>query len=278
MLLSISICLASFFSLICLLRSKKLSLGLPIAYLFALLFIHVPGAFAHLLGGQYLFDNGATEIGIRYTAIGSVCFVVGVWIAHMLSSSGKESMLRRLPPGTWRRFTLFCLVGGLLVTYTLRLVVRIPSIGAIIEKGGGVWVLGTLLGLGLAMKRGDLRGIALWSLAMGIYPVLTLLLGGFLSFGSTPVFIILSALVIFTHSHWRIALAVPLVSYVFCILFLSYFLNRDDIRDAVWGGAELRTRVSESLKIVTDIKLFDPDNPKHLDALDQRLNQNFFVG
>ena len=38
------------------------------------------------------------------------------------------------------------------------------------------------------------------------------------------------------------------------------------------------TRISESGKMFTRIAWFDPDSEEHLDALDQRLNQNFFVG
>jgi hypothetical protein len=256
-----------------------MSLGLPIAYLFALLFIHVPGAIAHMTGAWFLSDTEATRIGIQYTAIGAVCFVAGVWLAHRHAPPQQLSGRPRvLTPAALDRFTRFCLIAGLLVTYTLRLVVTIPSIGAIIEKSGGIWVLGALLGLQAAVLRSNFGEIAFWGLAMSVYPVLTLLLGGFLSFGSTPVFIILSALVISIRSNRRVAVAVPVVSYVFFIMFLSYFQNRDDIRGAVWGRADLSTRARESLKIVTGMELFDPGNPRHLDALDQRLNQNYFVG
>ena len=78
MLTSVIICLASLVVLVWWLRREKASLAIPIAYLFALLFIHVPGAIAHIVGGDYLPDTAATEIGIRYTAIGAVAFVAGV--------------------------------------------------------------------------------------------------------------------------------------------------------------------------------------------------------
>ena len=50
MTLLIFVCLAAFFSLLQLLRRDRVSLGLPIAYLYSLLLIHVPGAFAHVFG------------------------------------------------------------------------------------------------------------------------------------------------------------------------------------------------------------------------------------
>lgn len=280
MVFSVLICLASFALLIRLLRSKKASLGLPIAYLFTLLFIHVPGAVAHIVPGNWLGDPEATEIGIHITAISAACFTIGVWIARLLPQGKQrvQALQRISTPADWRRFALYCLVGGLLVTYTLRLVVRIPSVGAVVEKGGGIWVFGVLLGFGIAFRQRSVKAILLWSMAMAIYPILTLLLGGFLSFGSTPVFVILSALVVFTRSHWRIAVAVPLAALFFVTLFLSYFQNRNNIRDAVWGGEGLESRVSESVKMITDFEIFDPRKFEHLNALDQRLNQNFFVG
>lgn len=278
MLASVIICLASLAVLVWWLRREKASLGIPIAYLFALLFIHVPGAVAHMVGGAYLTDTAATEVGIRYTAIGAVAFVMGViGIRAIVGLRHRKKPVQPTSAGR-HRFAVFCLVAGLLVTYTLQLIVNIPSIGAIIEKGGGIWVLGVLLGLQSAVRRGDPRQSALWLAAMGVYPVLTLLLGGFLSFGSTPVFIILSALVISARSAWRVGIALPIVALVFSTMFLSYFQNRDQIRDAVWGGSDMKTRISESATIVTKMEWFDPENPQHLDALDRRLNQNYFVG
>jgi hypothetical protein len=260
------------------LRREKASLGIPIAYLFALLFIHVPGAIAHMVGGDYLSDTAATEIGIRYTAIGTVSFVFGViGIGAIADFRHRKKSIQLTSAGRYQ-FAVFCLVTGLLVTYTLRLIVKIPSIGAIIEKGGGIWVLGVLLGLQSAVRRGDSRQIALWLAAMGVYPVLTLLLGGFLSFGSTPIFIILSALIISTRSTLRVGIGLPVAALVFFTMFLSYFQNRDQIRDAVWGGADMKARLSESAAIFTKMEWFDPMNPQHLDALDRRLNQNYFVG
>jgi hypothetical protein len=275
MILSTIICLISFIWLIVLLRRDQISVGVPVAYLFALLFIHVPGAVAHIYGEGFLADTEDTVIGIRYTAIGSVCFVVGVWASRRFTKVGIPHYV------LWEthRFALFCLVLGLMTNYTLRvLFVQVPSIAAVVEKGGGIWVLGVLLGLQSALAKANIRAAMVWLAAMFIFPVLTLLLGGFLSFGSTPIFLILAALVISTHSAKRIAIAVPVVAFLFFSLFLSYFQNRDNIRGAVWGRAAMSERVDESLNIFRDIELFDPENVAHLQALDVRLNQNYFVG
>jgi hypothetical protein len=275
---SVIICFGAFAVLVWWLRRDKVSLGIPIAYLFSLLFIHVPGAIAHLVGGEYLYDTKATEIGIRYTAIGTVAFTAGVILVGSFADARQRKNSAELTSVGLHRFSVFCLLTGLLVTYTLRLFVSIPSIGAIIEKGGGIWVFGVLLGLQSAMRRADRGQITSWLAAMGVYPLLTLLLGGFLSFGATPVFVILSALTISTRSSWRVGIGLPVVALVFFTMFLSYFNNRDHIRNAVWGGAAMTDRVRESARIFSGLELFDSQDQRHLEALDRRLNQNFFVG
>jgi hypothetical protein len=61
-------------------------------------------------------------------------------------------------------------------------------------------------------------------------------------------------------------------------VFLSYFQHRDQIREAVWGGADMTERIDASLDMVSSFGLFDPGSPEHLNSLDQRLNQNYFAG
>jgi hypothetical protein len=274
MILSICICLASFAVLVMLLRHSGISLGLPIAYLFALLFIHVPGAIAHVVGGSDLTPSTYTETGIWFTAIAAVCFCVGVGVVHLGSKK------KRVPcrPCKRRDFAIFCAVAGLFVTYALQTIFSIPSFGAVVDKGGAIWILGVVLGLSDALRRGVPREIILWLVVMCIFPGLTLLRAGFLSFGSTPVFVILAGLVIMTRSNWRVAIGVPLVSLLFFHLFLSYFSNRDDIREAVAMGATMETRIERSLNIIKAFTLFSPDNSAQMRALDDRLNQNYFVG
>lgn len=270
---SIALCLASFGGLVWMLRRDGISLGLPVAYLFGLLLIHVPGAIAHVMGGDVLSDSDLTALGIRFTAIGSIFFVAGVWIATSFADD-------ELQPGAASRhqFWLFCLVAGWLVTYGLSFLGRIPSLGAAIEKGGAVWMLGVLLGLRAAMWRSDATRVALWTGALVVYPVLMLLLGGFLSYGSAAVIIVLSALVISTRSSWRVSLGVVAAAVLGVNLFISYFQHRDEIRGAVWGGAPVEVRVDTAMNMFRDFEWFNPANERHLLSLDQRLNQNYFAG
>ena len=273
LIFSIFICLGVFCWLVWMLRHSTVSVGLPIAYLFGLLLIHVPGAFAHLLGGDILGDSDFTGLGISFTAIGASCFVAGVWLARSPNVEVPEYRA-----ADRHHFSLFCLIAGWIFTYGLSSFLEIPSLGAVVHKGGAVWMLGVMLGLRAAMLRGNAKWAGIWLGALAVYPVLTLLLSGFVSYGTAAITIVLSVLVVSTRSHWRVAAGVIVAAILGLNLFLSYFEHRDEIRDAVWGGAPIEDRIDASMNIFRDLKWFNPANEIQLTSLDQRLNQNYFLG
>lgn len=274
MTLSLLICIAAFFWLLKRLRRDGISLGLPVAYLYSLLQIHVPGAYAHLVGSDLLSDSNFTEIAIRFTAIGSVCFVAGVCMAH----SG-VSPQPRCSPGHRQQFWVFCLFGGWIFSYGLGpLLHEIPSLGAAIDTGAGIWILGVMLGLRTALQHEDQKRTAIWLGALMVYPVLMLLFGGFLSYGSTAAIIVLSTLTISTRSLGRVLAGIVITTFLGLSVFVAYFQHRDNIREEVWGGAPLQSRIDSITDTYRDFEWFNPSNEKHLLALDARLNQNYFAG
>jgi hypothetical protein len=273
MTILILVCIAAFLWLLWLLRRDRASLGLPIAYLYSLLLIHVPGAFAHVVGRDVLINSDLTEMAMRFTAIGSMCFVPGVWLAR--SSVPKVSFRRDVDrPQFWR----FCLIGGWICVYGLTPLYHIPSVSAAVDKGGGIWMLGVMLGLRAAVQRRDLKWTVLWLGALMVYPVLMLLLGGFLSYGSAAIILVCSALTISTRSHGRVVAGVAIFTFLSLSIFVNYFQHRSDIRDQVWGGASLDARIESVVNTFKDFEWLDPSDRHHLIALDQRLNQNYFVG
>lgn len=273
MIFSIIVCIASLFVLLWVLRKDQLSLGLPIAYLGSLLLIHVPGALAHALTGDRLEGNEYVETGIIYTAIGCTFFVAGVWVARATTN------VRTSPrPGDRRAFAYFCLIGGWTFVYALSPLNRITSVGAVIETGGSIWMLGTMLGLRAALLARNLQRALIWGAALAVYPVLMLLLGGFLSYGAAAVMVVLSILTIYARSYSRAAIGVSIAAFLGVTFFVNYFDHRDDIRSNVWGGASMENRVSSVTDMITSVHPISLDNDKDLTALDVRLNQNMFVG
>lgn len=277
---SIAVCIAAFFLLLWMLRKEALSLGLPIAYLFSLLLIHVPGAYVRLVTNVHSvtdigpISNSFVETGIYFTAIGSVSFVVGVWAVRLFPMRQRP----KVPEIDDWMFSRFCLFGGWLFTYGLSALHSIPSLGAATDAAGTIWMLGVMLGLRSAITERNLKLIGAWLAALAVYPVLRLLLGGFLSYGSAAAIIVLSTLTISVKGRWKVTLGLIVSVYLGLSVFVNYFGHRNQIRHEVWGGAPLEDRVSATLDMFSNFNWFSTDNRRHVMALDERLNQNFFAG
>ncbi len=139
-------------------------------------------------------------------------------------------------------------------------------------------MLGALLGLRAAVQSGNLQRILIWCGALMVYPTIMLVAGGFISYGAAAAMIVVSVLAILARSYWRAVAGIVVASLVGLTLFVNYFEHREDIRESVWGGASMENRLGSVGEIATNFHLIDLDSDKDLIALDQRLNQNLFVG
>src|SRR5262249_8987998 len=209
MTFSILVCLAAFFGLLWMLRADRVSLGLPIAYLCSLLLIHVPGAFAHAVNDGFLYGSDLVEIGIDFTAIGSICFVAGVWLARF-----RKPQVSMPSGGDHSAFWFFCLIGGWIFTFGFGFLRDIPSVGAAVNNGCALGMLGVMLGLRAATERGDIKWIGFWLCVLMAYPVVRLLTGGFLSYGIAAAIVVCSILAISIRSRWRVVVGLVVVTFL----------------------------------------------------------------
>ena len=273
MIIELLTCLLAFSWLIWLVLKRRQSLGLPIAYLGGLLLIHVPGALAYIFSGDVLHYAGATSVGFRYASVAALCFVLGAW---MVPTRKVRLAVHTRFERTY--FCYFCLLGGWGFVYVLSPLHRIPSVGAVVDEAGALWMLGVMLGLREAISCKAHAKVLLWSGALLVYPVAMLLLGGFLSYGSAAAIIVGSGVLASARSYPRALLGVSLVAVVGLSLFVNYFSHRKAIRKEVWGGASLSDRLFSVGDMFLDFQLFNPADPVQAQSLDERLNQNYFVG
>ena len=124
-------------------------------------------------------------------------------------------------------FCYFCLLGGWAFVYVLSPLHRIPSVGAVVDEAGALWMLGVMLGLRDAISSKVPVKVFLWSGALLVYPVVMLLLGGFLSYGSAAAIIVASGLLVSARSYPRALLGVSLAAF----LGLSLFVVRSSVAD-----------------------------------------------
>lgn len=274
MILSILLCLGCFGLVVRLLRSRGASLGLPLAYLYLLLLIHVPGAIAHALPWSRLSQPEVTAVGIQLTAFGCLAYVAGLWLARL--------RLRPVPlvaEAASSRFLKYCVVGGWVTAFGLApWVGRTPSLNALVNAGGTIWMVGVMLGLAKAMRAGNRRALWTWLLVIGVYPAVILVRNGFLSYGTNAAIKCLAPLVLVARTGWRAWTGVLGVTALGMGLFSTYFSMRNDLRALIKGKEDMEERIAESSRIVTSFRMFDAQDEEQLSYVHQRLNQNYFVG
>jgi hypothetical protein len=278
MTISILVCMAMLAALTWWVRTDRVSLGLPVAYLITLLLIHVPGAYAYSVSSGLLANPEVTENGIFLTAIGAVSFLGGVLLVRLSTPISIIQFATSGSTSATKRFSRFCLLGGWAFTYGLSPLHNISSLGAAVDKGGAIWMLGVILGLREALHQRSLCQAGIWLGALLVYPVGMLLLGGFLSYGAAAAIVAGSALIVWARTYARVALGLAIATYLGLTIFVNYFESRDAIRREVWGGAPLEQRVDTVLEVASNFHWFDSGDRLDLLALDERLNQNFFVG
>lgn len=278
---SVAACLAGLCLLLWLLRRNGPSLALPFAYLSLLLVNHVPGAVVPLLDREFNVHLSEVARGIMLTAIGVVCFVIGVWYARHQTRERQRSPQPPSPTGIFRddrAFWVFCLLAGWLFTFGLTPLRNLPSIGAVIYNGGAIWMLGVLLGLRWSIREKRRIWTAIWFGCLAVYPAMILFTAGFLGYGATAALIVVCSLAVSGRGYAKTFVVMAAVVYLGLSLFSNYFQARDRIRAAVWWEGSMERRIDAISGIITDWKFFDTSDQFVLAGLDVRLNQNYFVG
>src|SRR5262249_4418879 len=112
-----------------------------------------------------------------------------------------------------------------------------------------------------------------------LLPVATLVTGGFIGFCTSWALSITAFWFFVARRRMWFYLVIPPVLFLGLSLFVTYFGPRTEILEVTWDEkTSVMERLSKVSRVVTDFELLDLSNERHLDALNQRLNQNYLVG
>jgi hypothetical protein len=123
------------------------------------------------------------------------------------------------------------------------------------------------------------QGIMWGWVAMSIaFPVLTVLTQGFLGFGFAAMLTLFAFVASYYRPQWRVLVAGLALAYIGLSVYVTYMRDRTDIRNIVWTGGTLGESAAQASDTFGDFEWFDPNNIKHLDRIDGRLNQDLLIG
>jgi hypothetical protein len=285
MLILLSVWLATGIGLVWIVTQHgKGSAGLPLAYFIALSLIHVPGAMLYLGSEESLSMAIMTKEGFEQTVIGMTAFLMGVIIARYVSA-GSWGRQASQPhdfvslAGLDRLALLYLLVGGVCYFGLRQLVGSIPSAPALIAPLGSLMIIGACLWLWVTREKRESFKFWLMVAFLPVLPLTTLIRGGFLGFGTFMVLTIVAFLIAQSRRRVGVLLLAPVVIYAGLSIFVNYMAARGELRQLVWHqSASISERLERVIGVFRDFSWLDLTNPQHQEAIDARLNQNWFIG
>ena len=280
MLLSLLLCTAAVAATIALLQRSTQTLGLPLVYILTLSSIHLPGGLVHWLHSGDLPYTLQTEEGLRITAVCMVAFVAGIAFLECqqnrrLEAWAVSTKINRRDPLFWR----FCTTCGLFIGFVLAPLRFLPSMGALIQNAGLLWIAGVLLAIRFHVSQaGAPKALLSWVGLSLINPFLSLFGQGFLGYGITAITQVYSQLLVRRPTLVRSLIIFALIFYLGLGVGVTYLATRSYIRDAVWGGRNASARIDAIGSTLSQVRLFDPADLGQAELIDLRLNQNYLVG
>jgi hypothetical protein len=262
---------------------RRMAGALTLAYFLSLSLIHVPGVLAYLNPNFNLVGAKATKIGFEITLFGMAAFIGGAVAARILvhqfmpvrTHAEHAEATMSVDRLGWR-----VLIIGIVIYFVLLPVSTIlPSLTAVSSALATLLILGFWLRLYAAAAVNDLRQTLLVLVTVPLLPLATLVTGGFIGYGTSWALSMLAFLYVITKRRVWIYVVTPPIVFLGLSLFVTYFHQRDMLRDYIWyQKTSLLQRLEKSTELITNFEFLDLENHKHLNALDMRLNQNSLVG
>ena len=251
---------------------------LLLAYFFSLSIIHAPGALNYTGRSVQLYHERETYAGFQLTLIGMTVLLSVVGVARVLSlarvSKPTESLALSM-----RTVYRIILVGALTYFVLTPLAALLPSGTAIAAPLAGLLSLGFWFWAANAAKSDrpwpELGRIMFATLML---PAATVLVSGFLGFGVGLALSVMVMVLVVWPTKLPLIAVMPLLAYLGLSLGASYFLQRNEIRNAVWGGEDYSNRIDATLGIFRDFRFYDVNDPETVLAIEGRLNQNMLIG
>ncbi len=269
-------------------QSAHGSSGLPLAYAFNLIAMHIgflvylDSTYQHRLDAYlnaYNFTSDTVMRGVEATSIGLVGFTFGALIA----TSRRLPVGKQFRGGSSPRIAIFTLIAVAAVAVLLPMVVRPPvALSAIFSAFRNSALTACAIGFAVYVFSRHYVQATRYLLLSLVLPIFYLLAWGFASYGLIFALTFLAfCLSCFRFNAGRIVMMMPvalIVIYLFATFFVGYMQNRKELRQVLWSDANLQERVAATAKVFRKLEFFDPSDISHLHTVNTRLNQNIFIG
>ena len=271
-------------------RDRATSAGISFSFLLNLWVIFWPGAVVYLLPWYLLYEQGdnlnLVEAGFQQSAYAAISFAAGTVILApflmRLFQFPRRKAVTRIPDP--RLAKIYLVIGLVFFLGWFSPISRIRTIGALFGVGWNFLVVGVCLGCWKAWQDKRRRAFLAWlAIAFG-FPLITIVVLGFLSFGIMLFLSVFTFISSFIRPRWKFIVATLLLAYLGISFLGTYNRGKEAIREVVWAEEaaplvdRLVDRVDRLYLTLGNFEWFDPFNPIHLLLMDLRLNMGLQVG
>ena len=260
------------------------SVGLPLCYILSLAMIHWLGGLIHALPlPWHSGPDPYTEVGFREAFWATLAFATGSmllapFILRMVLHGETSPVTRDPDPDQARLPLTYLLIGTASFAVLAPALKSIPSISALTVSGIYLALVGICLSCWSAYIQRSKRKLVFWLITPCILPFITIVTLGFVGYGAVAALLVFTFVATYYRPHWQSAVGLGLLVFLGLSLYVTYFRDRPMIRQKVWGGAALSDRIETLTSTLSNFEFIDLHNPRHLSAIDARLNQNYLVG
>ena len=256
------------------------SVGLVLVYVVTFGTIHWLAPMLMLLPWNQGPDLEFTVEGLHQSALAMVAFAVGAEMSGLLRARQRDmptddSTGSTIPAAAT---SAYLVTAVLLYIFISPLAARLPTIATLVAAGSTLMAVAVGLKTWSAWSENRTGMMWLWVASTVIFPVVTVLMQGFLGYGYAAALVVLGFVASFYRPKWRMVVLGALLTYGGLSVYVTYMRDRDDIRETVWGGASLDDRLARIRSSFEQEEWFSPSDSDHLRRINGRLNQCFFVG
>jgi hypothetical protein len=262
------------------LRAQLSTVGLGVMYLLNLALTHFLGGIIYLLPWYSTAMIENVERGFEATTLGVLAFTLGnAFVTPLIVKITGWPRVQTTRQRPEKRLAFAYLATALSCYFVLiPLWGNIPTLGAVLNCGWTLMVVGLCLLVWHAYQQGAQRRMFFWLIATIFLPFTTVITQGFLGYGAAAAMVVLTFAAGFYRPRWQVAIAATLCVFLCLSVYVTYMRDRSDIREAVWGGESFSRRLDRLSTTFSQAELFDIYNQDHLALIDIRLNQNYLVG
>ncbi len=268
---------------------RRTTVGLTAAFLMIFSVNHWLASALYVVPWQTLYPPSMVAAGLRQSVLGMAAFTFGALVLTPIAARKLQQVtapvsldqIQRDLPGRVKHYMLV----GLIFYFIAPLLYQSPKLSnsfSILNVPLPVLskfiMLAAYLFIYMKVRTGSRHAWASVILIAALFPLTGVIYTGFASFGSVMSIVLIVCYLSYSKIDIKKAAFLVLAGYIGLSSFVVYFSNRSDIRASVWGDTSLSSRLEVLSNTVNQFELFSLDNPRHLRAVDARLNRNYFVG